>query len=327
MELKLKLLIRDSLSHIKKQIENLWVWLQEYRQKLKKKGKAHFTILIVPQSEHKTIRWSISYKSITIIISSFFIITFLSALVVLQSSSEAHQIYEFEVSNEDFLAQSQKLRRELNLLHEQNQQYYEKVASLYSKLLGSSKKVFLPVDKESYLPIEPETDIFPETYKLMADLQVLIQANQLIDDIIKIIKQRKKLIQQTPSIWPAKGYILQPFGNFFSSVTGTEYFNAGVDIATTPGAEVSVTAPGTVLEIGYTTHTKYFVKVEHQYGWKTIYSNLDRVTIKTGQELSKGDILGFAAKGRLYPTYMVHYEVHVGANALDPYSFLNQIKE
>ncbi len=325
--LRFKLLVRDSFLHIKKQIQIIFTWIKNHRKLLKQKGKAHLTIMIIPQSEHKSLSWSISYRNITMIVGGFICITILSALIVLQSSSRDHQIYEFEFSNEDFLVQSQKMRKELEHLYELNQNYYEKVSSLHSKLSNSSQ-TFFSVEKEFYPKLEPNQDeIFPETYKLMSILHNLLEANKVIDEIIKIVKQRKHLIQQTPSIWPVKGYILLPFGKFFLSVTGMEYMNYGVDIATTPSAEVVATASGTVYEIGYTPYTQYFVKISHKYGWKTIYSNLDRVKIQQGQELEKGEVIGFAGRGRLYPTYMVHYEVHVGSQPLDPYSFLNQVRE
>lgn len=303
------------------------LWLKEHRERLRVKGKAHFTILIVPQSEHKSVKWSISYKSITIIIGAFLGITLLSAAIVLKSSSKDHEIYDLQVSNEDYIVQSQKMRSELKTLHDASNLYYEKIANLYLKLGGSPDKVYILPEKEPIPYLEPgNTDIFPESYRLQADLYNIKLANELTLEIIKIIKDRKNIIQNTPSLWPTKGYILMPFGRYFSSLTGTEIINYGIDIGAFPGAEVVATAPGQVYETGFSNLTGNYIKVAHRFGWKTIYSNLERLQVKKGQEVSKGEIIGYVGKTSSSPVYYLHYEVHVGTSPLNPHSFLNQIQ-
>jgi len=323
---KFKAFILDTISQIKSQFSTLISWLKEHRERLRVKGKAHFTILIVPQSEHKSLRWSISYRAITLIIGGFLGVTFLSAFIVLQSSTREHEIYELQFSNEDFIVQSQKLRKELRALHEVTNQYYEKTANLYLQLGGDSKKVYPLFEKDSFALLEPETDIFPESYRLQTDIYNLQSANELIKEITKIIRSRKNLVETIPSIWPTRGYILMPYGRYVSPITGQEFINYGVDIGTFPGSEVLVTASGQVYEIGFSSLVGYYVKVMHKYGWKTIYSNLERLQVKKGQEVSKGDIIGYVTKTLINPIYHLHYEVHVGTKPLNPYSFLNKIQ-
>ncbi|MCB1177031.1 MAG: M23 family metallopeptidase [Leptospiraceae bacterium] len=282
--------------------------------------------MVIPQSERKSISFSISYKTITMIIGSILSIIFLSSVIVLNYSSRDHEIYELKDSNEDFIVQSQKLKSELKTLHEVSNQYYDKISSLHKKLGGDPNKSYPIIETDPIQYLEPNNEIFLESYRLQTDIYNIKVANQLTEEIIATIKDKKSIIQNTPSLWPTKGYILHPFGKYFSPIAGSEIVNNGIDIGAFPGTEVVATAPGLVYDIGYSILTGHYIKISHKYGWKTIYSNLERLQIKKGQYVSKGEIVGYVGKTPSSPIYHLHYEVHVGTSPLNPYSFLNQIQ-
>ncbi|MCB1142505.1 MAG: M23 family metallopeptidase [Leptospiraceae bacterium] len=282
--------------------------------------------MIIPHSEKKSIKISISYRSITLFGIIIGLLTFFSAFIVLKFSGMNHELNELQISNEDFIIQSKRLKTEMKTLHEHSSLYYEKILNLYIKLGGDPQKIYHLPDREIIGFLEPNSDVFPETYRLQSDIYNLNTANLLTKEIIKIIKDKNNIIQNTPSLWPTKGYILYPFGKYFSPVAGGEVINYGVDIGTFPGAQVIATAPGEVYELGYSQSTGYFIKISHKYGWKTIYSNLERIQVKKNQIIKKGETIGFAGKTSLNPTYLLHYEVHVGTSPLNPHSFLNQVQ-
>ncbi|MDX1959544.1 MAG: M23 family metallopeptidase [Leptospiraceae bacterium] len=310
---------------IKEQISSLQKFLNSHRERLSKKGKAHFTFMIVPHSEDKPISFSISYNKITQIFLIFFCFLFVCTFVVLKSSGDSSELYEVEISDEDFHKQKLKLEQILKKLHENTNIYYEKISNLYIRLGGDPDLVYSKKPSQTRLDyLEAETDIFQETYSLNTDLHNLKLMNQQTREMIKTIKEKSKTIQSTPSLWPTKGYILFPYGKYLSPLTGTEIQNNGVDIGAYPGSEVVATASGIAYEIGFSEITGYYIKISHKYGWKTIYSNLERVQIKKNQLVSRGDIIGYVSKSVNFPVYHLHYEVHVGTSPLNPNSFLNQ---
>lgn len=290
------------------------------------KGKAHFTLMVVPHSERKTYTISIPYRTITVSILLFSFLILLSSFIVLNYSGNDHELYDLQISNEDFLIQSKKLRNELKTLHELSNLYYEKISSLYIKLGGDPSRIYFIKERDIIGYMEPNSDVFMETYRLHTDTYNIRLANELTKEIIKIIKDKKNILQNTPSLWPTKGYILFPYGKYFSPIVGGEVFNHGIDIGSFPGTEVVATAPGEVYEIGYADITGYYIKIAHRYGWKTIYSNLERVQIKKGQYVTKGQIIGYVGKTPMNPVYFLHYEVHVGTTPSNPHSFLNQVQ-
>lgn len=322
----IKRFLKDISSALVKQITFLYSLFQEHRKRLKMKGKAHFTLMVIPHSERRTYTLSIPYKTIAALLFFFAFLTIFSTFIVLKYSGNDHEIYDLEKSNEDFAVQSSKLKNELKTLHELSNLYYDKISNLYIKLGGDPGRVYVLNEKDIIGYLEPTSDIFMETYRLQTDIYNLRLANELTKEIIKIIKDKKTILQNTPSLWPTKGYILFPYGKYFSPIVGGEVFNYGIDIGSFPGTEVVATAPGEVYEIGYSDITGYFIKIAHRYGWKTIYSNLERIQVKKGQNVSKGNIIGYVGKTPMNPVYFLHYEVHVGTTPSNPHSFLNQVQ-
>lgn len=284
--------------------------------------------MIIPHTEKKSVNLHISYKSITIFIVCVIFLMIISAINVLNHSGTIHEISELKLSNKDFIRQSSKMKSELSSLHEIIGYYYQKISNLYIKLGGDPTKVSKGTGGNDKLDfINPQTDINSETYKLKSDVHNLKVSSELTQEIIKMVKKRKSIIKHTPSLWPTRGYLLNPFGTYFSQITGREINNSGIDIGSFSGAEVVATAPGVVYETSYSDKTGYIIKISHKFGWKTIYSNLDRIQVKKGQQVSKNDLIGFVGKSSQNPLYYLHYEVHVGTQPLNPYSFLNQIQE
>lgn len=289
--------------------------------------------MVIPHTERKTVNFVISYKTITIFLGLIVLLMFISAVNVLSHSGSMHELSELNLSNIDFQRQSVKLKEEVDSLHSTINYYYDRISNLYIKLGGDPSKVSkgmggaAPRASEFSSYKNTQSNISNETYKIKEDIHNLKLSKELSEEIIKMIKKRKSIIKHTPSIWPVRGYVLFPYGNFLSPITGKEEFNRGLDIAAFPGSEVSSTAPGLVYEVGYSTATGHYVKIAHKFGWKTIYSNLDRIKVNKNEKVNKSDIIGFVGKTNQNPIHHLHYEVHVGTQTLNPFSFLNQIQE
>ncbi len=327
MKFDLKLYLKTVSKKILIELNNVKLFFLQSKDRIIKKRKEFLTVMIIPHNEKQSYKVSITYKTITLFFLGVSLLLATSAVIVLGHSGRVHEMEELEISSSDFQKQSLRLKSEMNLLHDMSSYYYQKISRLYIKLGGDPSRI--ANSDKSKLPIgvfDTKSDIIPETYTLKSDIYNLQKSAELTKEIIKTIKQRKSIIKNTPSLWPTRGYILYPFGKYFSSITGREVINTGIDIGTFPGTEVVATAPGEVYETGYTESTGYYLKIVHKYGWRTIYSNLERLQIKKGELVSKGDVLGYVGKTSGSSIFHLHYEVHVGTNPLNPYSFLNQVQ-
>ncbi|MEM7179404.1 MAG: M23 family metallopeptidase [Spirochaetota bacterium] len=303
---------------------------QQYKELWQEKSKKNLTIMLVPHNHKKSVNIYISYKSIVIFLFITAMIMFLSTINVLNHNFKEYEVSELQLSNKDFAIQSERAVAEIKELHKRIAYYDEKIKSLYANIGGDKKELLksLPANTRKLLQENYRDSKIPqEMQTFSSDSYKMQRSSELVEEIIKLINQKDNLVRNTPSIWPVSGYIMFPFGEYISPVTGKLVKNNGIDIGSFPGAEVKVTAPGFIYETGFTEYTGYYIKVAHKFGWKTIYSNMDRIQIKKGENVEKGELIGFVGKTSSSKYYSLHYEIHVGTSPLNPASFLNQIQE
>lgn len=130
------------------------------------------------------------------------------------------------------------------------------------------------------------------------------------------------LMAATPSVMPVRGYPSDRFGRRADPFDGERDFHPGIDISAPRGAKVIATADGVVVFAAYRKDYGRLVAIEHKFGISTRYGHLDRCTVKAGEEVSKGDIIGYVGSTGRSTGPHVHYEVRLGNQPLNPLRFL-----
>ena len=82
------------------------------------------------------------------------------------------------------------------------------------------------------------------------------------------------------------------FGNRRDPFTGTADFHPGLDISADRGQPVLATADGTVTNAAYHGSYGNLVVLDHGFGIDQ-YGHLSRFGVSTGQQIRRGDILGY----------------------------------
>jgi murein DD-endopeptidase MepM/ murein hydrolase activator NlpD len=67
----------------------------------------------------------------------------------------------------------------------------------------------------------------------------------------------------------------------------------------------------------------HYLVLRHNYGFYTRYGHLDRVVVKKGQEVRRGQIIGYMGSSGLSTGPHLHYEVGIGTQVVDPLQFLS----
>lgn len=119
-------------------------------------------------------------------------------------------------------------------------------------------------------------------------------------------------------IWPADGPILSSYGPKAGGL-----HNDGINIKAPKGAPVRAAENGVVVYSG--NQLKGFgnlVLVRHADRWLTAYAHLDRITVKKGQELKRGENLGTVGQTGMVDTPQLHFETRRGTDALNPQMYL-----
>jgi murein DD-endopeptidase MepM/ murein hydrolase activator NlpD len=105
-------------------------------------------------------------------------------------------------------------------------------------------------------------------------------------------------------------------------------FHSGTDIAVLGGAD-RVRAPlsGLVAKVGWLKRYSGYglvVKVRHKYGLTTMYAHLERATVRPGDWVRKGDLLGQAGCTGSCTGEHLHFEVRLHGKLRNPRDFIGR---
>ena len=144
----------------------------------------------------------------------------------------------------------------------------------------------------------------------------------------KVIKESDRL-QSIPSIRPVNGgYINSGFGYRNDPFTSKPRFHYGQDITVSSGTNIYAPSDGVVKYAARQGGFGKVIKLDHGYGYRTIFAHLDKFYVKWGQKVKRGDLIGKSGNTGRSAGPHLHYEVHrngVPQNPLD-YFFSGYIK-
>ena len=125
-------------------------------------------------------------------------------------------------------------------------------------------------------------------------------------------------------IRPVEGRISGSFGNqrIFNGVPKSSH--SGVDIASPEGTPVKASGSGEVVLSGKDYfYTGNMVVVDHGMGLQTIYAHLKDATVKKGDVVKKGEIIGYVGKtGRATGAHL-HWGASLNNVRFNPHSLLD----
>lgn len=160
--------------------------------------------------------------------------------------------------------------------------------------------------------------------------RVLTQKNSYAE-ITELVKNKEKLLARTPAIQPVSNKNLERvasgFGYRIDPVYKTVKLHAGIDFTAPSGTPIYATADGVVEtsgfhDGGYGNH----VVINHSFGYKTLYGHMLRIRAKRGQQVKRGEVIGWVGSTGKSTGPHLHYEVHKNGQKIDPiYFFYNDL--
>ncbi|MFN2357333.1 MAG: peptidoglycan DD-metalloendopeptidase family protein [Desulfotignum sp.] len=142
------------------------------------------------------------------------------------------------------------------------------------------------------------------------------------DHLIKELEKKKNLLASTPSIKPVDGWITSGFGYRDSPFTGERVFHSGLDISNKPGTEIMATADGKISYAARKELLGNLVNIDHGYGRVTRYGHLEKILVKPGQRVKRGDIIGLMGNTGQSTGPHLHYEVRINGAPIDPLKYI-----
>lgn len=129
-----------------------------------------------------------------------------------------------------------------------------------------------------------------------------------------------------PLEMPVKGPIMANFGWQYSGKLNEWYYNPGVTIAAKPGTKVHAAWGGRVEAVRSDPVNGLTVRVNDGNGFETVYQHLNRATVKAGQIIREGQVVGTVGGADLYARQAgahLDFEVNHNGAATDPVGYLH----
>ena len=155
--------------------------------------------------------------------------------------------------------------------------------------------------------------------------QIVIQSKSL-DEIERLASEKEKLLSAIPSIQPIKksdltrmasgyGYRNDPFNK-------SRKMHSGMDFTAPRGTPVYAASDGKIIRAdsrstGYGKH----IRIDHGFGYITLYAHLNKYNVKRGQKVKKGDVIGFVGSTGRSQAPHLHYEVQIDKKRVNPINY------
>ena len=189
------------------------------------------------------------------------------------------------------------------------------------------KAGFGGINRYDYLEGFESSDLIVNTTERLDILtkELVIQSKSL-DEIELLAKNKESLLSSIPSIQPVKssdlrrmasgyGYRIDPF-------TKARRMHFGMDFSAPRKTKIYATGDGTVTRAdsraaGFGKH----VRIDHGFGYVTIYAHMDRYVVVKGDKVKRGDLIGYVGSSGRSVAPHLHYEIVKDGVKINPINF------
>jgi len=155
--------------------------------------------------------------------------------------------------------------------------------------------------------------------------QLYIQSKSF-DDIIELAKNKSDMLSALPAIQPVSNKNLSRmasgYGYRIHPIYKTRKLHTGMDFSAKTGTPIYATGDGKISKVrrsrrGYGNH----VIIDHGYGYKTLYAHMNKYSVKKGQKVKRGEVIGYVGSTGTSVAPHLHYEVHKDGRKINPVNF------
>lgn len=241
-----------------------------------------------------------------------------------------------------------KLMRENNQLLFQYELLNERIADLESVLSDIEKRDdniyrtifnaepiprsirdagFGGVNRYEYLEGFDQSEIVIETAKKLDKITkaVYVQSKSY-DEVINLALNREDQLACLPAIQPISNKDLtrtaSGWGFRIHPIYKILKFHYGMDFTAPTGTEIYATGNGRIVTVewsrrGYGNQ----IIIDHGYGYRTMYAHMSDFNVKLGQEVKRGDVIGYVGSTGLSTAPHLHFEVHLNGKKVNPINY------
>jgi murein DD-endopeptidase MepM/ murein hydrolase activator NlpD len=186
------------------------------------------------------------------------------------------------------------------------------------------KAGFGGVDAYSRFESFNDADVVRNTSKRLDIIskQAYIQAKSY-EELLGLAIDKEKQNASIPAIMPISNndltFTSSGWGMRVHPIYDVPRFHYGMDFVAPKGTKIYATGDGKVTSIQNlrTGHGKHLV-IDHGYGYETLYAHLSGFNVKVGDQVKRGQVIGFVGSTGTSTASHLHYEVLKDGRNVDP---------
>ncbi len=133
-------------------------------------------------------------------------------------------------------------------------------------------------------------------------------------------------VAQEGLVAPVPGRITSRYGMRRHPILGYRRMHSGLDFRARHGTPIYAATDGTVNFSGRNGGYGNFVRIRHGGGLSTGYAHMSRIAVRNGEEVRRGQVIGYVGSTGLSTGPHLHYEMYRNGQKIDPASvrFVNR---
>lgn len=116
--------------------------------------------------------------------------------------------------------------------------------------------------------------------------------------------------------------ITSSYGTRNDPFNGTPTMHRGIDFAGRIGTPLYAVAPGKVIQAGNRFGYGEAVEIDNGLGFTTLYAHLSKISVKRGDQVKVGEIIGLGGSSGRSTGPHLHYEIRYNGAPFNPYTFI-----
>ena len=152
-----------------------------------------------------------------------------------------------------------------------------------------------------------------------------------LDELQILSKNKEKMAASIPAIWPIDKRDLRgpigAYGRRLHPIYKRYIKHKGIDFGGRKGDPIYATGNGKVVHSEKGLRRKGYgqqLVIDHGFGYKTRYAHLNERLVKVGQEVKRGELIGYMGSTGGSTGPHLHYEVIYMGNEVDPINYFRR---
>ncbi|MCH8534167.1 MAG: M23 family metallopeptidase [Flavobacteriaceae bacterium] len=239
--------------------------------------------------------------------------------------------YKRELQNMEL--QYESLNRKMNQVADVLENLEDRDDNIYRVYFGANpiskeqrKAGFGGVNRYQSLEGFNNSDLIMKTSKRLDELtKRIVVHSKSLEEIYEMAKTKEDKLSSIPAIQPVKNEDLtrmaSGYGMRIHPIYGHRKMHNGMDFSAPVGTPVYATGNAKVKKAKFVSGFGNLIILDHGYGMETYYAHLDGFEVREGQEVVRGEHIGYVGDTGRSTAPHLHYEVRRNGRPVNPINY------